>query len=205
MKRLSLIMILALAFALSGCSDKEEPKKAPESISRNEETKEPAKTDKDDADAKPDTQTPSVEEKTDKADEPVSDKTTPGKTLTEIKSIIMASIGASGAVEMDAEAMSSIYGFDTAHIAEAAGFVLMEGTFPHEVIMVKGKDASCASALESLLKVKLESFVEQSKGYDPENYALAQKCKVEKNGNYVALFLSPDCEQIKSVYEKYIK
>ncbi len=199
-------MILALAFALSGCSDKEEPKKAPESISRNEETKEPTKTDKDDADAKPDTQTPSVEEKTDKADEPASDETTtPGKTLTEIKSIIMASIGASGAVEMDAEAMSSIYGFDTAHIAEAAGFVLMEGTFPHEVIMVKGKDASCASALESLLKVKLESFVEQSKGYDPENYALAQKCKVEKNGNYVALFLSPDCEQIKSVYEKYIK
>lgn len=202
MKKLALLLMLTLMVSLSGCKDKEEPKEAPKNISRQEETKEPVNTDKGTEDSE--TAPEAAEEDKDEAeDKPEAVSET--KTLAEIRSLITADIGAADAAELDADAMSSIYGFDTAHIAEAAGFVLMEGTFPHEVIMVKGKDAAATAALEALLKVKLESFVEQSKGYDPENYALAQKCKVEKKGNYVALFLSPDCEQIKTTYEKYIK
>lgn len=195
--------MLTLMVSLSGCKDKEEPKEAPKNISRQQETKESVDTDKgtEESETAPEAAEEDKDEESDKPEEVVSET----KTLAEIRSLITADIGAAGAAELDAEAMSSIYGFNTAHIAEAAGFVLMEGTFPHEVIMVKGKDAAATAALEALLKVKLESFVEQSKGYDPENYALAQKCKVEKKGNYVALFLSPDCEQIKTTYEKYIK
>ena len=48
-------------------------------------------------------------------------------------------------------------------------------------------------------------LIAQSKGYDAKTYALAQKCKVERNGSFVSLFLSPDCEQIKGIYNKYIK
>ena len=108
-------------------------------------------------------------------------------------------------MDLDAGAISSLYGIESGDMVQAVGFVVMEGTFPHEAIMVEAKNAEAAARVENLLKVKHTSFVEQSKGYDAENYALAQKCKVVRNGNYISMFLTPDYETMQAVFKKYIK
>ena len=58
--------------------------------------------------------------------------------------------------------------------------------------------------IEEAFNSKIVAFTQQSKNYDAANYALAQKCEVQKNGNFYAMFLSPDFEAIKAVYDKYI-
>ena len=108
-------------------------------------------------------------------------------------------------MDLDADAISSLYGIETSDMVQAVGFVVMEGTFPHEAVMVEAKNADAAVRVETLLKAKHTSFVEQSRGYDAENYALAQKCKVVRNGNYISMFLTPDYEDMRAVYKKYIK
>lgn len=127
------------------------------------------------------------------------------KSLEDIRNEIISSIGAEDAAPLDADSASAIYGVDTADISQAAGFVVMAGTFPHEIIMIQAVSEEAASEVAELFETKLDAFTQQSKGYDAHNYALAQKCKVERNGNFVALFLSPDCEKIKGIYSKYIK
>ena len=106
-------------------------------------------------------------------------------------------------MDLDASAICSLYGIDASDVKDAAGFVVMAGTFPHEVVMVEAKDEAAAQRAEELLKAKHSAFVEQSKGYDAENYALAQKCKVERKGNRISMFLSPDYAVMNSVYYKY--
>lgn len=127
------------------------------------------------------------------------------KSLEDIREEIILALGASDAAPLDANSASSIYGVDAEDILQAAGFVVMAGTFPHEIIMIEASSSEAADRIANLFTVKLDSFTEQSKGYDAKNYALAQKCKVERNGSFVSLFLSPDCEQIKGIYNKYIK
>ena len=125
--------------------------------------------------------------------------------LEEVKKKIAEELKLEGTLDIVIDAACGIYALDSIDIKDFAAFTMMEGTFPHEVVMVEAKDADAAKRVEEALGVKLEAFKEQSKGYSPEDYALAEKCKVEVNGNHVALFLSPKCDEMKAVYEESIK
>ncbi len=125
--------------------------------------------------------------------------------LTDILSEIKTKVSVSGELGFDASSMETLYGLDPNDLSQAVGFVVMEGTFPHEVVMVEAKDSSAADRVEEKLNNKHKGFVEQSKGYDAENYALACKCKVERNGNYISMFLSPDFETMREIYNEYVK
>ncbi len=201
MKKLLIILATALVFALavSGCTDKEEKKI--ENITRTEEKQEPEVKEKvpEEEEKQPETEPPEAE-KEETPDKPVSK---PSASLTEILSEIKNTVGADGAMDLDASAICSLYGIDASDIKDATGFVVMAGTFPHEVVMVEAKDDAAAQRAENFLKAKHSSFVEQSKGYDALNYALAQKCKVERKGNRISMFLSPDYEVMNSIYSKY--
>jgi hypothetical protein len=199
MKKLIVLLAAILVFTMAGCGeDKKTEEKKIENITR-EEKAEPKK-------AEPSEQETEEVEKEEPSEEKVQEETTPKtKTLAEIQGEIKSAVSASGAMDLDAMAISSLYGIDGADMVQAVGFVVMEGTFPHEAVMVEAKDSGAASRVEALLKAKHVSFVEQSKGYDAENYALAQKCKVVRNGNYISMFLTPDYEAMQAVYAKYIK
>lgn len=201
MKKLLIILATALVFALavSGCTDKEEKKI--ENITRTEEKQEPEVKEEVSEKEEKETETEPLDEKEDETSEETVSK--PTASLLQILSEIKTAVGAEGAMDLDASAISSLYGIDESDIKDAAGFVVMAGTFPHEVVMVEARDEAAAQRAENFLKVKHSSFVEQSKGYDAQNYALAQKCKVERKGNRISMFLSPDYEIMNSVYGKY--
>ena len=203
MKKLILVVAVCLALSLfAGCKEEKTKDKKIENITREETIENDAPVSgEEDVEKSPQDEKEPEKEPEDEIDEkaPVTHK-----TLADIRAEIINAVSASESLELDATAMSNLYGINPGNISDAAGFVVMEGTFPHEVVMIKAKDASAAAEVERLLKAKHQSFVEQSKGYDPQNYALAQKCKVEKNGNYVSMFLTPDFETMKSIYRKYI-
>lgn len=134
-----------------------------------------------------------------------TNETSDSVVLADILSEIKTKVSADGALDMDASAMNSLYGIDVNDISQSAGFVVMAGTFPHEVVMVEAKDEDAADRIEEKLNTKYESFVTQSKGYDAENYALACKCKVERKGKHISMFLSPDFETMTEIYSEYVK
>lgn len=125
--------------------------------------------------------------------------------LSQICSEIISSENISDAMLLEADAMSSLYGIDKAKIKQAAGFVTMSGTFPHEIIMIEAKSEQDAALIEEALNTKLSEVKNQAKSYDAENYELALQCKVYKNNNYVSLFLSPKQASMLKIYNDFIK
>ena len=199
MKKILLFLSLLVAMSLfAGCGISNDKGKKIENITR-EET---ASVQKEDAKSDEEVKTEEPQKDEYKKEDASAASS---KSLNEIRTEIINALSVQNALELDASAMTNLYGINSAHIVEAAGFVVMEGTFPHEAVMIKAKDNAAAAEVERLLKVKHQSFLEQAKGYDAQNYALAQKCKVERNGSYVSMFLTPDFEAMKNVYGEYIK
>ena len=201
MKKILMILaiVLILALSVSGCKDKEEKKI--ENITRTEEKQKQEEEIPQEEEKQPEEEEEKTEEKKEETfEKPVSK---PSASLPEILGEIKNAVNSDGAMDLDASAICSLYGIDASDVKDAAGFVVMAGTFPHEVVMVEAKDEAAAQRAEELLKAKHSAFVEQSKGYDAENYALAQKCKVERKGNRISMFLSPDYAVMNSVYYKY--
>lgn len=216
MKKLILLLAAIMVFAFAGCAE-DKPKEI-ENITREKKEqsstgtsngkkendigkKKSSKTEEKSSENEKDSQ----EDNSPNEEESEQESEQPTKTLAQIQTEIKSAVSATGAMDLDADAISSLYGIETNDMVQAVGFVVMEGTFPHEAVMVEAKNVDAATRVETLLKAKHTSFVEQSKGYDATNYALAQKCKVVRNGNYISMFLTPDYEDMRAVYKKYIK
>ncbi len=182
-KRAIILLLIALSFVLSSCNSKGTKREEIENLTKIGNPKETVDEKK------------NGEETASKEDDSL---------LYDIKKEITDALGAKDYLDFTKEAIDAIYSIDEEDMKQFAGFSLMEGTFPHEVVMIEAKDEEAAQRIEKAFNTKIEVFSQQSKNYDPENYALAKKCKVIKNGKFYALFLSPDYETIKGIYEKHI-
>ncbi len=197
MKRIKSLVFLALSLVivLTGCgADNEEGKKQIESVTRQQVT---------DSSADVQNKGGKVSQESDSGE---SDKVPEGSTdLKKIMEEIKTAISAKDALDFNANSMRVLYGIEASDMKQCAGFSLMEGTFPHEIVMIEASSDEAAKKIEEAFNIKLESFATQSKNYDAKNYELAQKCKIIKNGRYFAMFLTPEYDTAKAVYSKYIK
>ena len=116
----------------------------------------------------------------------------------------MDEIGVKDSLQLNEKSAKALYGIEASDMKQCVGFSVMSGTFPHEVVMIEASNDAAAKRIEEAFNSKIEAFTQQSKNYDAANYALAQKCEVQKNGMFYAMFLSPDFEEIKAVYDKHI-
>ncbi len=200
MKKIKVIlMIVVLGFAVACCSCTNKEEKQIETATR-EEMQEVSSKDGFQKD-EPEIVEPDLKDDETKDEQPKI----PEYNLSKIKEEIVSQIGASDRLDFNENAIYALYSIDVSDIKQCAGFSVMEGTFPHEVVMIEAADDEAAARIEKAFEIKINSFAEQSKNYDAENYALAQKCKIQKNGRFYAMFLSPDYEDIKGIYNKYIK
>lgn len=151
-----------------------------------------------------------------KAEQPVQNTPAPTKqeapkqqeasvSLANVRSKMMSECGISDAMPIETAGLANLYGIQPSQVKQSAGFVTMSGTFPHEVIMVEANDSASADNIASHLQSRLTEVLNQSKSYDADNYALAQQCRVTRNGNFVALFLSPSHSALSAVYGRYVK
>lgn len=97
------------------------------------------------------------------------------------------------------------YGIAAEQYKQAACCMVPTGVFPAEVLMFEAVDADAASAIAAKLELRLQEVKNQSQSYDAENYALAQQCAVNTNGNIVTLFISADFANMNSILASYIK
>ena len=85
-------------------------------------------------------------------------------------------------------------------IKQAVCYMTVDGVFPAEVIMIEAKDSESASLIVAALDKRIAEVMKQSENYDPENLALAKKCKTAVHGLYITMFLSPDFEEMTNLF-----
>ncbi len=125
--------------------------------------------------------------------------------IAAVKETIVTDLAIEGSMDIDSSRLLDLYGIAAEDIEEAACYITMDGVFPEEIIMVKAVDADAAKRVEEKLNARIEEVKVQSQSYDAENYALAQECKVIKEGNYVAMFLSAKHAEMETIFTNAAK
>lgn len=129
------------------------------------------------------------------------DESTPfAPDLNALRDKMIADFGAVDPVKFESELLLDLYGIAAADVAESACYMTMDGVFPDEIVMIKASSADAAARISAALETRLSEVKLQSESYDPDNYALAQKCKVASRDLYVTLFLSPNFDLMTQLF-----
>ena len=135
------------------------------------------------------------------AEEPVPQDEPRQLDLSAVRDDIVGELALSNTMDMGPDLLANLYGIRAEDCAQCAAFVTMAGIFPHEVVMIEAVDGDAAERVAEAMNKRLGEVMNQAAGYDPENYALAQKCAVGREGLYVVLFLSPESERMQAVFD----
>lgn len=120
---------------------------------------------------------------------------------TAVTDEIIAELSIESPLSIPLERLLALYGIEAADVDAFSCFTTLDGgIFPDEVVIVRATDNAAAGRVEDCLNARLESVLSQAQNYDPESLAVAQQCRVQKTGRYVALFLSPQHEAMEQIY-----
>ena len=138
--------------------------------------------------------------------EPSGDTQTAAVDLAVVLDAIKTGTALEGTQAVSADSLYDVYGIESTQYKQAACCIVPTGVFPAEVLMFEAVDADALAAISAKLELRLQEVKNQSQSYDAENYALAQKCAVKTEGNFIALFISADSEQMNTIlFETYVK
>ena len=121
--------------------------------------------------------------------------------LGAVRDAIIQELELENYLDMGPDLLLNLYGIHEEDYVQCAAFVTMAGIFPHEVVMMEAADGEAADRIAEAMNRRLSEVMNQAANYDPENYALAQKCEVKREGLYVTLFLSPESERMQAVFD----
>ena len=79
--------------------------------------------------------------------------------------------------------------------------ICAEGLRAYEVWLIEAKDDAALKKLEELAQVRIQSNLDETETYAPDQYLIVQKAEVLTNGRYLAFFISPDVESMKAGFE----
>jgi len=183
------VALLLLMLALAACGGNSEEPAETESTEVTETTEEPAETTE---------ETAEPAEEVEEAAETVAETS----DLMALANQMIQEAGITDAIPVSAEALTNVYGLDPAQIVAAAGYnAASGGAFPQEIVLVQASSADNAAAVAQAFTNRLSDIAAQAESYDPDSLALAQKCSVVTNGDYVGLFFSEHYDQFVDLFQ----
>lgn len=108
-------------------------------------------------------------------------------------------------IDLDESDLTDMYGIQPEDVKQMKGKVLSDGLNPDELILIEAKDADAASRVQKALEQRLTNKGNEAKDYNPDGYALIQKCSVQAKGIYVCMLVSPEYEKLNSIYNSFVK
>lgn len=185
MKKLAMIIIAgALALSLCACGNSgngasSEASKTSSAVSA--ESKEASKESKD-ASAAEDSQLKTILEKVKK------EITMPADTS-----------------DFTAAKMKRTFGIEEDMMDDFAGLYCTDGLRQDQIVYVKAKNEEAAAEIEKKLQDNWQSKYNVIKNYSPEQVAIIEAAKVDKDGLYVSLVISADADKIKEMFSEGTK
>ncbi len=83
--------------------------------------------------------------------------------------------------------------------------ICAEGLRADEVWLIEAKDDAAMQNLTELAQARIQSKLDETETYAPDQFLIVQKAEVLTNGRYLALLISPDVEELKSGFEAAFK
>ncbi|MCR5635898.1 MAG: DUF4358 domain-containing protein [Clostridiales bacterium] len=103
----------------------------------------------------------------------------------------------------DSSKLLDYYGIDSATVKDFQVMMNSSGVEQDEIVMIEAVDEDSANTISEKLNARLEDKKNQMKNYLPDQYAMLQKCSVERKGLYVYMFLSDDAKTMESIFNSY--
>ena len=120
--------------------------------------------------------------------------------LQEAMAALLEKAPISDALTLEAENMLDFYGIPAEDMTDFAAVTSSIGLTAEEIVLIKASDDTAAQEAEARLKDRLEARKSEFKNYQPDQYDILTKCRVERSGLYVSMILSPQAEALRSLY-----
>ncbi|MCI1965801.1 MAG: DUF4358 domain-containing protein [Oscillospiraceae bacterium] len=108
-------------------------------------------------------------------------------------------------MDLSSEDLKPNFGIEPEDIKQFAAYIDSTGTKGDEVLLFEGVDDAASDRIEEHLKNRYHQKEIEMKDYLPEEYAMLKKCSVERHGNYTAMIVSPQYENLQQIYHDALK
>ena len=105
-------------------------------------------------------------------------------------------------MDLDESDLMSYYGIEASQVKQFAVYIDSTGIKGDEIILIEGIDADAAKSIKEKIDARYQEKENTMKTYQPEEYAVLKKSKVEQNGNYISLIVSPQGDDLKEIYNQ---
>ena len=101
----------------------------------------------------------------------------------------------------DVDTMMNFLGISTEDCAQYMVAICAEGMRSDEVWLIEAKDEASLENLRQLAQTRIESKLEETVTYAPDQYVVVEKAELLVNGLYLALLISPNVNELKAGFE----
>lgn len=101
----------------------------------------------------------------------------------------------------DDDTLLSFLGIHAEDCAQYKIALCAEGLRADEIWLIEAKDDAALENLTQLANVRIQSKLDETESYAPDQYLVVQKAQVLTHGRYLALFISPDVDAMKASFE----
>lgn len=126
-------------------------------------------------------------------------------SLSEVFTQMKSAVALSEMVEFSSVSdLDRFYGIAAENVADFAGGINSSGVQQEEIVLIKATGADAAQRVYNALTNRLNAKLSENKDYNPEQYAMIEKCSVDINDDYVSMIISGNAEDLKAIYREAI-
>lgn len=103
-----------------------------------------------------------------------------------------------------ADDLNRFYGIAADQVKDYAGGINRSGVDQEEIVMILAVDSDAAADVRAALEKRLQAKLSQTKDYNPEQYAIVEKCSVEDDGSYVWMFVSENADAMQKDFKQAV-
>ena len=101
----------------------------------------------------------------------------------------------------DEATLLDFLGIDVEDCVQYKVAICAEGMRTDEVWLIEAKDETALETLRQLSHTRIESKLDETVSYAPDQYVIVEKAELLTHGLYLALLISPDSDALKAVFE----
>ena len=101
--------------------------------------------------------------------------------------------------------LEKLFGLHPEDCGEIIVSLCAESVRADEIWLIEAKDETAADYAQEMAAARLEQRKEEMKSYLPDQYAVLQSAELLRQGNYVALLVSPSAAEMAELFEAAFK
>lgn len=103
-------------------------------------------------------------------------------------------------IEMDQDMMLDYCGIDAQKCVQTVVAMNYNGLETDEIWLLEAVDSAAADTLEEMAQLRLKMKAEETETYAPDQYAVVQKAQLLRQGNFLALIVTPEAAALSEMF-----